>query len=680
MAPEEIGHADRSVGGDRPAGQSASAGNARAALGLRAVVVVEGVDRLHLGTGTDLVVGAFQILAGAEGHDHAAGGTGDETGRHGDRLTHVRCVLGHIQGQWVVAAHEGREVLARPLRLRRRPREIELPQVAVQIARVDALHLAGRPRGGAELDHAGRHAGCHRVADRQRQLEVVRAEHPGGARRLGQVQQEQGGLAARTGMPVRRRVVDPARHHGERAVRGGGCVRGAGPKAQDLRPADHVAEVEVVAVGEFPQHLAGVESRGIAHVQRVDALSAGARAAHEHGLPCGGAATDDLGLGHAGRRIDEALVRAGAVGGGGQERQARAHPARDVGEQFGARGGIERVQHAVVGSGVHGSGPALVGVVEAAVGVRAVALRGRPRIDDAGVDHVTEAAGALAKEAGFVLSYAADEIQALLAQAIGGAAGRRTIQLFLQALIGSGPAAFDLVPTQFGGGPCAAVDFADEDLAEIGIGPVQQCCGRPQRRAAHVDGAICSQHQGRRDHIAAPAVGIEAGLIDGRAAGTDFLGRHRAASNAVGAARDVGEHLVQAPEDELRTARQIESQRIAARRARTFPAAVVDRLAVLAEKGVAEARTVLETSVLRGQEVFAAHPFFVLTAPHLIVVLVHVERIGLHSHAWTLLAGAISRCPGLAANVVRGRPVRHAGNVVVRVVAVDLIAEVCQRA
>ena len=247
---------------------------------------------------------------------------------------------------------------------------------------------------------------------------------PGRRLRLVEPQEEQRRLAGGAGIAIRRMVVHTAGHHCKVAVVGRGAA-GCDVQLQDLRPADDVAHVDIVPVGEFPQDLvvAGATGKGgrVGHVERIDTLTTTACAAHQHGAPVRRTGGTQVGLVHHRRGIDVASVR---VCRRGQLLQIRNHPARDVGKQLGTRVGIEGMEHAVVGADVEGRHAAQVRAVEARVGGTADRLRGLRHVGDARVHDVTQLAAALAEcasgsAARFQRTVTAQVVQAILTVHVG---------------------------------------------------------------------------------------------------------------------------------------------------------------------------------------------------------------------------------------------------------------------
>ena len=354
--------------------------------------VAHGVDPLRRQVG---VVAGRDIAAGAERDQEAAGGELRDVRATGDRVAGAR----REQRQAAVAE--------RPA-ARRRAEEVELPEVAVEIAGVSVVGDA------VAVD-----------VDRPRCREAVRACRRAGAGvDLGDqgavfgVDHEQERVAGRVAD-----VVAAAHDHRPAAV----------VRLDQQRLAEHVAQVGIL---ELPAHdvrgVGFVEPRRVGDVEREQALGTGAHAGDEQGVP--GAVVEDI----ADRRraVDEVAVRVGEVG---QLGQVGDHRRRHVGEHLGAGDRVDRVQHAVVGAHVDDRRAGSIGGHERAVPRRlevvVVAEVRRADVVRRRVDHVAERRDGAVPElrrgarraraaARLVAGIAAQETQTLLAERVAAAARR----------------------------------------------------------------------------------------------------------------------------------------------------------------------------------------------------------------------------------------------------------------
>ena len=274
------------------------------------------------GLGRDVgVVSRRDVPAGAEHDEVAAPREAGDVGPPGDRLA-----SGLEQGQPRIAEPPGSHCAV----------QIELPQVAVQVTRID------------QVGHAiavGVDGRCRR--------QPVRA--PGSAGTGIDLSDQCTGLGVddeQEGVPVRVvRVVAAADDHRPPAVVG----------LHDQRLPEDIAHVRV---GELPTHDAGGlslrEIGGVRDVQGEEALGPGAHARHQQRVPA--AVVENIANG--GRAVDQIAVRVVQVG---QLAEARKNRRRHIGQHLVAGRGVDRVQHAVVGSHVDDLVAGKIGRHEAAV-------------------------------------------------------------------------------------------------------------------------------------------------------------------------------------------------------------------------------------------------------------------------------------------------------------------------
>ena len=202
--------------------------------------------------------------------------------------------------------------------------QVELPDIALQVACIhvhQGLAVGCVDAGGREQGIAGGAVGGN-FLDHRARLQVEDDQHGLVVGAVGTITQHD------------RRGAGAIAHH-----------------AHDRR-ADHIPHI--AGAGAFPFDVTGGERGRRGHIQRVHALAATAEGTHQIVL------AGDVGIRRDHHRpIDEELVLIVATA---QERQiGEVDDVRYVGEQFLAIGGIEGVQHAVVGAHVQGLGRRLIG-------------------------------------------------------------------------------------------------------------------------------------------------------------------------------------------------------------------------------------------------------------------------------------------------------------------------------
>ena len=188
------------------------------------------------------------------------------------------------------------------------------------------------------------------VRDRGAQAVVIVVEPPGRIARLVQRQQEQGAVAGRACIAVGSVVVQAAGDDSKIAIDRRAAV-GAHAQLGQLRCAGDVADVGIVAVGEFPQHAAlFCKPGGIGDIEREYALRAAAHTGHQYRARTAG----NHHIRSLGRTIDVGAVHIILIGQPVQRAEQRS---RHIGKQLGAIGSIEGVQHAIVGAKIKHIGP-----------------------------------------------------------------------------------------------------------------------------------------------------------------------------------------------------------------------------------------------------------------------------------------------------------------------------------